>query len=613
MELIKSTQQASLDKAIYRARLGALREKMREHRMDAYLILTDDFHASEYVGDYFKCREYISGFTGSAGTLVVTADEAGLWTDGRYFIQARDQLEGTGIRLMKMGEKGVPAIEEFLKESIREGGCLGYDGRTVSAARAGQLEEVLSSKKISCDGNHDLAGGLWENRPAFPEGKIWMLEEEYSGRSRAEKLSFLREKMREAGADCHLLASLDDIAWLYNIRGEDIAYTPVALAYSLIEDNRAVLYVCPAAVSAETEAALLMDGVEIRPYLQVYEDVKKLDGGRKLLVDKTIVNTTLIGSVPDRVTIINRPDPTMLEKAVKNPVEMDNIRQAHIKDGLALTRLIYWLKKEIGKEPMTRITELDVCRKLEEFRRQGEGYLYQSFSPISAYGEHGAIVHYDPERGTDVPLRAESFLLLDTGGQYLQGTTDVTRTISLGPLTGEQKKNYTAVLRGNLNLAAARFLYGCTGMNLDCLAREPLWELGLDYNHGTGHGVGYLLNVHEGPNGFRLKERDGSRGAVFEEGMLTSDEPGIYLEGKYGIRLENLMLCRKAGKTDQGQFMRFDTVTMVPYDREAIDPDYMSEKELARLNVYHARVFETLSPYLNHEEKAWLAEETRPL
>jgi len=379
-----------------------------------------------------------------------------------------------------------------------------------------------------------------------------------------------------------------------------------------VTEDKAVLYICPEAVPEEVKEILLADHVEIRPYLSVYEDAGKIRPGSGLLIDEGTVNVALLSALPEGIRKINRANPTMTAKARKNSVEMENIRIAHIRDGVAVTRLIFWLKKEMKKNPVPEITELAVCRKLEEFRRQGEDYLYQSFSPICAYGVHGAIVHYDPENGDDARLEPESFLLLDTGGQYLTGSTDITRTISLGELTREQRRNYTAVLRGNLNLAAARFLYGCTGLNLDYLAREALWELGLDYNHGTGHGVGYLLNVHEGPNGIRLKERDGSTGCVFEEGMLTSDEPGVYLEGQYGIRIENLMMCRKAECTEHGQFMRFETMTMVPYDRDAIDPDLMSERELARLNVYHAKVYECLAPYLNPEELSWLREETRP-
>ena len=612
MSIINNTRQASLSKVLFRRRLDALRGKMKERNIDAYIIVTDDFHASEYVGDYFKCREYISGFTGSAGTLVVTADWAGLWTDGRYFIQARDQLEDTGIELMKMGIKEVPSVSDYLVQKLRPGSCLGYDGRTIRASYGKKLRGDLAGLNLVFSEENDLVGEVWEDRPAFPAGKIWLLSEEYAGRSRADKLADLREKMKEEGADYHLLASLDDIAWLYNIRGEDVAYTPVALAYSMVSMDEAVLYIGSGAVDDETYEALRMDGVTLRPYLQVYEDVKGLPSDESLMYDETAINVALVSALPKGMNQIIRRNPSTEAKAIKNPVEMQNIRKAHLKDGVAVTRLICWLKKEMAKVPVPDITELDVCRKLEEFRKEGENYLGQSFAPIAAYGEHGAIVHYDPSTGSNSHLEPMSFLLLDTGGQYLQGTTDITRTISLGELSRDQKRYYTAVLRGNLNLGAAHFLHGCTGVNLDYLAREPLWELGLDFNHGTGHGVGYLANVHEGPNGIRLRERS-STGWIFEEGMLTSDEPGVYLEGKYGIRIENLMLCRKAEKTEFGQFMRFETVTMVPYDRDSIDPDLMSERELARLNVYHARVYEALSPYLNEEERRFLAEETRPI
>lgn len=612
MDGINSIRQPAPSKAIYRARLEALRKLMAGKKINAYLIVTDDFHASEYVGDYFKCREYISGFTGSAGTLVVTENEAGLWTDGRYFIQAKDQLDKTGITLWKMGEKDVPSIPEYLKSRLPEGSCLGYDGRTVNAGYAKKLRKALKDKRVTFVENDDLAGELWKDRPAFPAGEIWILGEEYTGKSTKTKLNELRQRMEEAGAAYHLLASLDDIAWLYNIRGEDIAYTPVALAYTVVSMNKAVLYISPEAVPQEVAQSLTEDGVELRPYLQVYEDVKKLPKGASLMFDEGAVNVALLSALPANIKKMSRPNPTMLAKAVKNPVEMSHIRQAHIRDGVALTRLICWLKEEMQKNPREKLTELGVCKKLEKLRCEGENYLGQSFSPIAAYGAHGAIVHYDPANGADDLLKPRSFLLLDTGGHYLEGTTDVTRTIALGALSQEQKRNYTAVLRGNLNLAAAHFPHGCTGMNLDYLAREPLWELGLDYNHGTGHGVGYLLNVHEGPNKIRLKEQDGSAGTVFEEGMLTSDEPGVYLEGRYGIRLENLILCRKAEKTGFGQFMRFETLTMVPYDREAILPELMSKKELARLNDYHAKVYESIAPYLPDKERAWLAEETRP-
>lgn len=593
-------------------RLRALREQMQRYGIDAYLIVSDDFHASEYVGDYFKCREYVSGFDGSAGTLVVTAQEASLWTDGRYFIQAKEQLAQTGITLRKIGERGVPTIADYLKTTLRQGQCLGYDGRTVRAGYARVLKEQLKTLKLKYEEALDLVDFIWENRPALPAEPIWLLEECYAGKSRADKLKELRETLAEEGADCFLLASLDDIAWLYNIRGNDIAYNPVALAYTLVYAERAVLYVNRQAVNEETAQALAADGIELGAYLDVYRDVANLKKGCRIRMDEDTVNVALREAVPAGVTVINKTNPTTLAKAVKNPVEMAHVREAHKKDGVAVTRLIYWLKQTQHSAAFSegKITELTVCEKLEELRREGEGYLEQSFAPISASGAHGAIVHYEPTQTTDIPLVNNNFLLLDTGGQYLQGTTDITRTIAVGEVSDEQKLHYTAVLRGNLNLAAAQFKHGCTGANFDYLARAPLWELGLDYNHGTGHGVGYLLNVHEGPNAFRLKEAEDKVGTVFEEGMITSDEPGLYLEGSYGIRLENLLLCKKSRKTEYGQFMEFETLTLVPFDRDAILPELLSERERALLNSYHARVYEELSSYLNEEERAWLASQT---
>ena len=460
-----------------------------------------------------------------------------------------------------------------------------------------------------------MAGSIWKDRPALSAEDVWILPEEYAGATRGQKMKELREKMEKEGADSMLLTSLDDIAWLYNIRGNDVSYNPVALAYTLVYEGSAVLYINQRTVSGAVKKELEADGVQIRSYLDVYRDVSELKKGSRVWMDETVVNVALREAVPFGVNILNKANPVTAAKAVKNPVEMDHVRQAHVKDGIAVTKLIYWLKMQQGvkEQRAGELRELTVCEKLEEFRRQQEGYLEQSFAPIAAFGAHGAIVHYEPTKSTDIPLADNGFLLLDTGGQYLQGTTDITRTIGIGKLSGEQKKHYTAVLRGNLNLAAAYFKYGCTGVNLDYLARAPLWELGLDYNHGTGHGVGYLLNVHEGPNAIRLRDAGDSVGTVFEEGMITSDEPGLYLEGEYGIRLENLLLCKKGRKTAYGQFMEFETLTLVPFDRDAILPELMSEKELALLNAYHARVYEEISPHLSEEERHWLEEETKEL
>lgn len=604
-----------MDKTIYRNRLSALRRLMADKGIDAYLIVSDDDHASEYVGDYFKCREFLSGFDGSAGSLVITQTEAGLWTDGRYFLQAREQLGGTGITLQKMGEPDVPAIPAYLASVLQDGQCLGYDGRTIRAGYAAEIEAALAGKQIRYVQTEDLVGQIWKDRPPFPEHPVWILPDSYVGRSRAEKLAMVRKQMEQAGAERYLLASLDDIAWLYNIRGNDIAYNPVVLSYTIIEQEQAILYGTLSAFSDEVRKQLEADSILLRPYLQVYEDLKALAAESSVMLDPSTSNVALLSCIPEGVKVIRQTNPTTLFKAVKMPEEMENERKAHVQDGVAVTKLIYWLKQMQDSQELKegKITEQVVRKKLEALRKEREGYLDQSFAPIIAAGAHGAIVHYEPTEATDIPLVEHSFVLMDTGGQYWQGTTDITRTVSIGTLTGTQKAHYTAVLRGNLNLGAARFKHGCTGMNLDVLARTPLWELGLDYNHGTGHGVGYLLNVHEGPNAIRFKEAGGKAGAVLEEGMITSNEPGLYLEGQYGIRVENLVLCKKAEQTEYGQFMEFETLTMVPHDRAAILPEQMSKRELALLNAYHKTVYETISPYLTEEERKWLKEETREI
>ena len=589
---------------IYHRRLEALRRLMRGRGIDAYLVLTDDYHASEYVGDYFKSRAYLSGFTGSAGTLVVTAAEAGLWTDGRYFLQAAEQLQGSGIALRKMGED--VTIPAYLKTVLSSGQCLGYDGRTVRAGYAAQLRNALQQQDIRFDETADLVSELWTDRPPFPAAPVWELPTVYTGKSRSEKLAELRRAMADAGADCHLLAALDDIAWLFNLRGGDVPYNPVFMAYALLTPQETVLYAAPAAFSADLTAALDKDGITLRPYGQVYEDLAALPHGSRVLLDEDAVNVALCRALPQGVATVALTNPTTLCKAQKTPAEQENMRLAHIYDGVALTKLLCWLHTQ----PLS-VTELAIADKLESLRAACPDYLGQSFAPIIAAGAHGAIIHYEPTEASNTPLVNNSFLLMDTGAQYWQGTTDVTRTVAIGTLSDEQKTHYTAVLRGHLALAAAHFKHGCTGVNLDCLARAPLWELGLDYNHGTGHGVGYLLNVHEGPQGIRLRDQNG--GAVLEEGMILSDEPGVYFENRYGIRLENLLLCRKAEKTDHGQFMAFDTLTMVPFDRRAIDPAQMSQQELTLLNRYHAAVYQAISPHLTAEERIWLYEATQPL
>ena len=591
-------------------KLNALRILMKEKKIDAYLVATDDFHGSEYVGDYFKCRKYITGFTGSAGTAIITQDMAGLWTDGRYFIQAADQLRDTTIALFKSGEPGVPTVHQFLNDKLEEGMCLGFDGRTVSAREAEELQELLQKKHITFSVNDDLIGEIWEDRPVLSCEPVMELDIRWTGKSRADKIAEIREQMKAKEADTFILTSLDDIAWLLNIRGNDIHCCPVVLSYLVMMENELRLYANAAAFSEEIRSNLEADGVKIYPYDDVYSYVQTISSDKKVLLSRANVNSRLVSNIPSEVTILDEPNLTLLPKAVKNKTEMENERIAHIKDGIAVTKFIHWLKKNVTR---TTITELSAAEKLYQFRSEQEHFLGDSFDPIIAYGTHAAIVHYSATEATDIPLAARGMVLADTGGHYLEGTTDITRTIVLGPVTAKEKKFFTAVLRGNLNLAAAKFKYGCTGLNLDYLARGPLWELGEDYNHGTGHGVGYLLNVHEGPNSFRWKNLPGNPAPVLEEGMITSDEPGYYLENEFGIRHENLVLCKKAEKTSFGQFMCFEPLTMVPFDLEGINPEEMTERERKLLNDYHQKVYTTISPYLDEEEKEWLKQATREI
>ena len=590
-------------------RIEKLRELMKKNNIDAYLVPTNDFHSSEYVGEYFKCRKYITGFTGSAGSAVITATEAKLWTDGRYFIQAAAELEGTGVELMKIGVEGVPTIKDYLKATLKDGQTLGFDGRCVDYRYAKELEELLASNGVKIAYEKDLIDEIWTDRPAISKEPVMLLDTKYCGQSREDKLSQIRKLMEEKKADMYILTSLDDIAWLFNIRGNDIQCNPVVLSYAVIEKANAVIYAADEAFSDEVKAELEKAGTELRPYNDIYEEVKKISSDKTVFIDGSKANYAIVKNIPTDVTLINEPNLTLLPKAVKNPTEVENERIAHIKDGVAVTKFMYWLKKNVGK---MKITEISAAEYLESLREQGENYIGPSFEPIVAYGANAAMCHYSATPESDTELLPESFVLFDTGGQYLEGTTDITRTIALGPCSEEQKKHYTAVLKGHLNLAAARFPYGARGVNLDILARAALWEMGLDYNHGTGHGVGYFLNVHEGPNSFRWKIIDGKTdSAVLEEGMITSNEPGFYLEGKYGIRTENMVVCVKAEKTEYGQFMKLENLTLVPMDIDAIYMPMMTELDKARLNSYHREVYEKISPYLDDEERAWLKEATK--
>ena len=588
-------------------KLTRLRELMGENNFSAYIIPTDDFHSSEYVGDYFKAREYMSGFTGSAGTLVVLQDKAALWTDGRYFIQAARQLQGSTIELMRSGQPDVPKIEEYLEKHLGEKAVIGFDGRTVTKRFVEMIGEKTDAKQITFDGSKDLVDAIWTDRPPLSKKPVWELHVKYAGKSREDKIKEVRTKMQEEKADQLLVTALDEIAWLFNLRGGDIAHTPVFLSYLLLTKEQITLFAHEEIFPVQILERLTQEGVTIKPYEEIRQAVGNMPAGTKVWLDSGAVNYRLTQKVPKDVEILDQESPIVLMKAVKTPEEMKHMRAAHIKDGVAVTRFIHWLKTNVDRET---VTEVGAAGKLEMLRSQMEGYLEPSFSSIIAYGPHGAIVHYAPTQESDVEMKAESFCLADVGGHYQEGTTDITRTIALGDLTEEEKRYYTTVLRGNLALGAAKFVEGVSGQNLDVLARGPLWELGMDYNHGTGHGVGYILGVHEGPQRIHWRVAPGAKSIPLEEGMIVSDEPGLYLEGRFGIRLENLVLCRKGEKNDHGQFLYLEPLTMVPFDREAILPELMTEKELECLNRYHQRVYEALSPHLDEEEQGWLKEMT---
>ena len=580
---------------------------MNENSFSAYIIPTDDFHSSEYVGDYFKAREYMSGFTGSAGTLVVLQDKAALWTDGRYFLQAARQLQGSTIELMRSGQPDVPKIEEYLEKNLGEKTVIGFDGRTVTKRFVETIGDKTDAKQISFDGSKDLVDVIWTDRPPLSKKPVWELHVKYAGKSREDKIKEVRAKMQEEKADQLLVTALDEIAWLFNLRGGDIAHTPVFLSYLLLTKEQITLFAHEEIFPVQILERLTQEGVTIKPYEEIGQAVGNMPAGTKVWLDSGTVNYRLTQKVPKDVEILDQESPIVLMKAVKTPEEMRHMRAAHIKDGVAVTRFIHWLKTNVDRET---VTEVGAAGKLEMLRSQMEGYLEPSFSSIIAYGPHGAIVHYAPTQESDVEMKAKSFCLADVGGHYQEGTTDITRTIALGDLTEEEKRYYTTVLRGNLALGAAKFVEGVSGQNLDVLARGPLWELGMDYNHGTGHGVGYILGVHEGPQRIHWRVAPGAKSIPLEEGMIVSDEPGLYLEGRFGIRLENLVLCRKGEQNDHGQFLYLEPLTMVPFDREAILPELMTEKELECLNRYHQRVYEALSPHLDEEEQGWLKEMT---
>lgn len=587
-------------------RIKKLQTLMAEKGIDAYVIPTSDFHQSEYVGDYFKVRAFMTGFTGSAGTAVVTKDEAYLWTDGRYFVQAPKQLAGTTVGLMKMGEEGVPTIPEYLKDKVPEGGKLGFDGRVISFGAGQEYEKIVEEKHGEIVAEYDLCDEVWENRPELSKEPVYALDMKYAGKSTADKLADIRKVMEEKKATVHVLTTLDDICWILNVRGNDVAYFPLLLSYAIITMDRMDLYVDESKFAPEVKAALEADGVVFQPYNQIYEDMKKVEGS--ILYDASRLNYMLYKSIPEGVEKMEAQNPEELMKAMKNEVEIENIRQAQLKDSVAHVRFMKWLKENYKTE---EITELNAPVKLDALRAELGNFIQPSFGPICAFGEHAAMCHYSASEESNVRLTDGELFLTDTGSGYWEGSTDITRTYALGEIAPHIKDHFTLVAMSNLRLANAKFMKGCAGQNLDILARQTFWERGLDYNHGTGHGVGYLLNIHEGPANFAWQFRKAPQ--KLEAGMILTDEPGFYVEGSHGIRLENELLVCEGEKTDFGQFMYFDTITFIPMDLDAINPEIMTETDKKLLNDYHKKVYEKVSPYLDEEERAWLAHYTREI
>ena len=587
-------------------RIAKLKELMKERGIDYYIIPSADYHQSEYVGDYFKGREWISGFTGSAGTVVVTQNEVGLWTDGRYFIQAEKQLQGSGITLFKMGEDGVPTFIQYIVNNIQSGETLGFDGKVLATNTVLDFEAKFKDKKVNFNFEFDLVGEIWRDRPSLPASQVFVLEEKFTGESVEKKLTRVRNILEEENCDVNIITSLDDIAWIFNIRGNDVKNNPVNLAYAAITVDKAVLYIGEEKLNSEVEKYLYKNGVEVRDYFEIYEDMERVSNSNIIMMDLNKVNYTIFKKLNPEIKVINRSNPSTIMKACKNKVELENLRNSHVKDGVAVTKFMYWLKNSIGKE---EITEMSATQKLESFRKEQELYIEPSFDTIAAYESNAAMMHYKSTSETDRRLEAKNLFLVDSGGQYFDGTTDITRTFVLGECSEELKKHFTLVLKGMINLSKVKFLYGVTGTNLDILARQALWNIGIDYKCGTGHGVGFLLNVHEGPQGIRVQYNP----QVLEEGMNVTNEPGVYIAGSHGIRLENELIVQKAEKTEFGQFMKFETMTYAPLDLDGVIKELLSKEEIEYLNNYHQMVYEKVSPYLTLEEKEWLKEYTRAI
>lgn len=587
-------------------RIKTLQKELVKENIGVYIIPTSDYHGSEYVSDFFKVREYMSGFTGSAGTLVVTKDKAFLFADGRYFIQAENQLKGSDIELIKMGQDKMPTLQELIIRELKKGENIGFDSGLISTS-LGKYLQVIAKKNKGKVIEKDLVNDIWKDRPDLPKEKLFILDIKYAGETTKSKIKRIKTKLRENHASSTVIASLPDIAWTLNLRGNDVECTPVFLSYLIINHNNYELFIDKSKINKEVQAYLDANNIKVYDYFDIKEHVSALKG--TVLIDPASVNYGIYSAI--KAKKLEKTNPSILMRSMKNKTELKNIREAHLKDAIAMCKFMYWLKTNVGKVKMSEVSIQDY---LYDLRSKASNYVGPSFTTICAYKEHAAMMHYSATKETDVPVYAEDMLLVDSGGHYLEGTTDITRTFILGKVSNEEKMHFTTVLESVLNLMRAKFLYGCTGIALDILCRGPLWNLNMDYKCGTGHGVGYLLSVHEGPQGFRWRvvpERMDSE--ILEEGMVTTDEPGVYLEGKYGIRTENELICKKITKNDDGTFMGFECITYVPVDLDGIDKEYLSKENIAYLNEYHKMVYKKVSPYLDEKEKEFLKEYTKAI
>lgn len=582
-------------------KLSALRKLMNEHGFSAYIIPSSDAHLSEYVAEHWQARKWISGFTGSAGTVVITLKKSGLWADGRYFIQAENQIKDTEIELFKISIPGFPTYTEWLLQELEEGDEIGIDGSVFSVNQVKNMQKKFDSKNISLVSNYDLIDEIWQDRPEIPTSDVFLHDVKFAGKSVAEKLEMIQTEMKKQNLDYHLFTSLDDIAWTFNIRANDIKYSPVSIAFAVIGLDSAHLF-----INRNKIKNIELENITIHPYEKITEFLSKIELGNSILIDPNRTNITLKNAIPKECKIVEKQHISTLMKSIKNETEIANLKNCQIRDGVAMVKFLYWLDSNIGKE---KITEMSAAEKLADFRAESENFVDLSFNSISAYMANAAMMHYAPSHENETEMKPEGFYLIDSGGNYLDGTTDITRTVCLGPISDKMKHDFTLVLKSHIDLSLAHFLEGTTGANLDILARHPMWKEGLDYKCGTGHGVGYFLNVHEGPQNFSQRLIN----VPLKPGMTTTNEPGIYKENQYGIRTENTLLCVKDKKTESGQFYKFEVISFCPIDIRGILPEMLSKSQKEWLNNYHKEVYEKLHSYLNEAERIWLQEMTKSI